>query len=77
MASFVLRPIPFVLAFALGIFYVYLTAPAPKIVFKYPTPFNTDTVYTDLSGECYKFKANKVDCKSVPADKIVPQPIQR
>lgn len=65
-------------AFAIGILYVYVMTPKPTVVYKYPSPFNVDTaVYKDLSGECYKFKAIKVDCSSVSPKLVLPQPVQK
>jgi len=34
----------FIIAFAIGIFYVYISTPKPKIVIKYPTPYNSNKI---------------------------------
>jgi hypothetical protein len=65
----------FVLAFGIGMLYVYMSAPQSQVIVKYPTPFNAGQyVYKDSAGTCFVFKANKVEC---PTDKsqIKPQPI--
>jgi hypothetical protein len=65
----------FLIAFAFGILYVYISRPETKVVVKFPSPYNAGRVtYRDQAGACYKFKAEK---KSCPIDKeaIRPQPI--
>jgi hypothetical protein len=60
-------PLSFFIAFAVGIFLVYIYSPAKKIIIKWPTPENIEkTVYKDHSDSCYKYKANEVPC---PEDK--------
>ena len=60
-------PFVFLISLAVGIFYTYLTAPKPKIVIKYPTPFNSKKLtYVDDAGVCYKYRTETVQC---PADK--------
>lgn len=74
MESFQLHWKAFLIAFAIGIAYVYFRVPPPKIVVKYPNPYNAGkVVYQDETNACYKYSAQKVDC---PAEKdITPQPI--
>jgi|APSaa5957512535_1039671.scaffolds.fasta_scaffold136091_2 hypothetical protein len=56
----------FLLAFAIGMFYVYVTHPEPIIIIKHPNPENvSNLVYKDDNDACYKYKASEVDC---PAD---------
>ena len=63
MNTFKLNWIAFLIAFILGISYVYFTTPVPKVVIKYPNPYNSNkTVYKDESDTCYKYKATKVVC---------------
>jgi hypothetical protein len=70
--SFKFNILAFVIAFALGIFYVYFSSPAQNIVVKYPTPYNSNKiVYKGLNDECYKFKTKEVKC----TDKAIDQPI--
>ena len=60
-------PFYFLVALCVGLFYTYITAPTPRIVIKYPTPFNVGKVtYVDQGGVCYRYQMKKVDC---PTDK--------
>jgi len=71
-----IHPFYFILAFAIGILYCYLTKPKPTIVVKFPSPTNAGKlVYKHDDESCFKFEASKVEC---PMDKnlIKPQPIQ-
>ncbi len=55
----------FLAAFAVGILMCYLISPPMSVAHRFPSPFNCDTtVYQGRFGECYKYKATKVDCKS-------------
>ena len=57
----------FILSLAIGLFLVYLTKPIPKIIYIYPTPSNINNIkYKDKAGNCFKFRANEVQC---PSDK--------
>lgn len=65
----------FIIAFGVGLLYVYLAHPPQKVVVKYPTPFNAGKVtYKDKSENCFQFVATKVKC---PEDKskVEKQPI--
>jgi hypothetical protein len=56
-------PLVFFISLGVGIFFYYITAKTPRIVFKYPTPYNSDKIiYTDTVGTCYKYKATSVTC---------------
>ena len=62
----------FFMAFILGVFYVYISSPKPRIIIKYPTPYNVNKLlYEGESGECYKFKIEEVKCTK----DAIPQPI--
>ena len=51
------------ISFAIGIFVVYVSKPATKIVIKYPTPSNTMNIqYQDDAKNCYSYKPKKVKC---------------
>ena len=55
----------FIISFAIGILFVYLSAPTPTIIYVYPTPDNTELIeYKDKASNCYKFKADEVKCPS-------------
>lgn len=65
----------FIIAFGIGLLYVYMSAPPQKIVLKYPTPYNAGKVtYRDSADTCFQFVANKVKC---PEDRsnVKSQPI--
>lgn len=65
----------FILAFAVGLFYCYISSPKPNIVMKFPSPYNAGKViYKNNDNSCYKYSAEKVSC---PRDKskIKSQPI--
>jgi hypothetical protein len=62
----------FIIAFAIGIFYVYIASPKPKIIIKYPTPYNANrVVYRNENDICYKYQVEEIKC----TDKAVEQPI--
>ena len=64
--KFISIPI-FILSLTLGLFYTYVTAPRPNVVFVYPTPENIDSIqYKDETGTCFGFDPVEVTC---PADK--------
>ncbi len=55
--------IPFFVALGIGALLVYMFAPSPKVVIRWPTPENAGKVtYIDKKGVCYKYKASKVPC---------------
>jgi len=67
----------FIIAFGIGMFLAYVTTPSPQIIYKYPTPENSNTtVYLDNANNCYKYKPNKMDCPS-DEKKISIVPIQK
>jgi len=70
--TFKFNIIAFIIAFAIGILFVYLSAPKQKIIIKYPNPYNSDkVVYRGDNDICYKYKAKEVKC----VDKAIEQPI--
>lgn len=53
-----------VVSFALGILYTYLVTPAPKVIIKFPSPYNAGrVVYRDGADTCFMFKSDPVDCE--------------
>lgn len=55
------------LGFFIGLFIVYVTAPVPKIILKYPTIDNIqNTTFIDDSGQCYRYYAQEVGCNNYP-----------
>ena len=70
-----IKPLYFILAFAIGLLLCYVTSPKPDIIVKFPTPFNSGKItYKDKSNNCYKYAASKETC---PTDKnlIKDQPL--
>ncbi len=71
-----IHPIYFIIAFAVGLFYCYITHPKPEVILKFPSPYNAGhVIYKNENDEsCYRYKADRVEC---PLDKslIKPQPI--
>lgn len=57
----------FFLSLAIGLLIFYVIAPQKRIVIKYPNPENAGkVVYKDTNENCFKFKAEEVNC---PKDK--------
>jgi len=70
--TFKFNYLAFIIAFGIGILYVYLSAPKPKIIIKYPTPYNVNKViYKNENDICYKYIAEEIKCN----DKAIMQPI--
>jgi hypothetical protein len=61
--KFAFNFLAFFTAFSIGMLYVYIDTPRPRMIIKYPTPYNAENiVYKGLSGDCYKFKMEEVKC---------------
>jgi hypothetical protein len=57
----------FLVAFVLGVLFVYLVEPQTKKVFVYPTSETWDKIqYKDAVGNCFGFQQTEVEC---PKDK--------
>ena len=57
----------FIFSFIVGIIFVYILGPDKKMVYVYPTPFNTSTYqFRDNAENCYEFKSSKTTCPSNP-----------
>ena len=53
----------FIISFAVGMFFVYILQPLPKVIIKHPTPENAGKIiYKDKADTCYKYIANQVEC---------------
>lgn len=62
-----INPIVFLISFAVGLFFCYITSPTPIPIIQYPTLENAGSiVYKDDADVCYKYKAMKVKCPSDP-----------
>ena len=58
-----IKPMYFFISFAIGLLLVYIMQPAPKVVVKFPSPYNAGHVtYKDSSDSCYKYDATEVSC---------------
>lgn len=69
-----LSPTAFIVAFAVGLFVCYVTAPPPQVVVRHPSPYNAGRVmYTSQGGDCYTYEALKVPC---PASGARSQPVE-
>jgi len=57
----------FFIALIIGTILAYLRIDRPRVVYRYPTPWNAGKVtYIDEANVCYKYKVNRVEC---PTDK--------
>lgn len=66
----------FLISLAIGILFVYLSAPAPRVIYVYPTPDNVDKVeYVDKVNNCFHFNAIETKCP-LNEDNIKEIPIQ-
>lgn len=62
----------FFVGLIIGAMYVFYNVPKPRLIIKYPTPYNTKTItYKSLSGDCFKIKKEIVEC----SDDAIDQPI--
>ena len=53
----------FSISLFIGLFFVYIYAPKPQIIMKYPTIQNADKLkYIDESNTCYKYVPKEVNC---------------
>ena len=59
-------PLPFFISLFIGFMMCYILTPPPNIVFRHPTPENTNLVYKDESNGCYKYEVDMIEC---PKDK--------
>ena len=69
------HPLFFLISFAVGLFFCYISQPKPQIIMKFPSPYNAGKItYRDDDNNCYKYKAEKVEC---PLDRslVKPQPV--
>jgi|TARA_B110001450_G_scaffold57193_1_gene53811 hypothetical protein len=68
------NPIVFMISLCVGIFFVYVITPPPKVIVKYPTPENSGRIiYKDEAHNCFKINSTEVKCpknktnvKSIP-----------
>ena len=53
----------FLVSLSIGLFYVYISVPNPKLIYVYPTPDNIQKFqYKDRADNCFTFDAQEVNC---------------
>ena len=64
----------FIVAFIIGIIFIYLSDKPGKIIYVYPTPDNVHRFeYIDKANNCYEYDAIEVNCPSdINKIKIIP-----
>lgn len=62
-----------IVSFAIGMLLTYMITPPPKVIVKFPSPYNAGKVlYRDSSDTCFKFKSDTVECDGTAT---LPQPL--
>jgi hypothetical protein len=75
VSSFRIHLPAFLIAFVVGLAYVFMIQPPPKVIVTHPSPYNSGKVtYEDDTGTCFMFDAKKVTCPSNEKE-IRPQPV--
>lgn len=58
-----LNPLAFAVSLGIGLMIVYMTAPRPRRVVRFPSPLNEGkTIYRDAQKGCYVYQSEKVAC---------------
>jgi hypothetical protein len=66
----------FIVSLSIGLFYVYISVPNPKIIYVYPTPDNIRNFqFKDHADNCFSFNAKEVSCDKAKG-KIKKIPVQ-
>jgi len=66
MFEYVSFPI-FLISLAIGMFYVYVVVPSPRVIVVYPTPDNSNEFqFKDSANNCFEYAPKEVKC---PSDK--------
>ena len=66
----------FLISLAIGLVFVYLSAPTHNVVLVYPTPDNTNKIqYRDKAGVCFQFDPVVTECPT-DSSKIKNIPMQ-
>jgi len=62
LLNYVSLPI-FFISFVIGLFFVYIFSPEPKIIYIYPSPENIDKIlFKDKADNCFYFEEEVVEC---------------
>ena len=74
-----INPYYFLISFAIGMFFVYISTPPPDVIIQYPTPENAGKIIYKDNGnnndDCYVYDAKKVSCP-IDESKIEKIPFQ-
>ena len=71
-----INPTAFLVGLAIGLAFVYLSAPTHNVIMVYPTPENVDRIqYKDKAGVCFQFQTVETNCPD-DASKIKHIPVQ-
>lgn len=61
----------FLISFAVGLLYIYLTDDYKKVIVVYPTPMNKEKqIYVDKANNCFKYKLKEGNCSSNKEDYV-------
>lgn len=61
----------FLVSFAVGLLYIYLTDDYKKVIIVYPTPMNKDKkLYIDKANNCFKYNLTEASCSSNKKDYV-------
>jgi len=53
----------FLISFAAGLLYIYLTDDYKKVIVVYPTPINIEkNIFMDKSNNCFKYRLSEATC---------------
>ena len=59
----------FLISFAVGLLYIYLSDDYKKVIVVYPTPMNADKhTYVDKADNCFKYKLEEDTCSTNKED---------
>ena len=64
----------FIVSFAIGVFYIYISLPKQRVVIVYPTQDNADHFnFRDKAHNCFRFEQTMKECPADDADlKTIP-----
>jgi len=69
-------PLYFIISLAIGLFFVYISAPPPNVIVVYPNPHNYNQFqYKDNANNCFLIDQQEIPCPSNEKN-IIDVPIQ-